>query len=143
MTSALRVPIEFVSAAPSGASSGGLRAEVGATARLGHLRLVAAADESPSLQATYIEYVNEVVVAGRQRSLPRPLKLEVEVTEEGASALSPLLGVGGAGDDVGHAVADVIDTAWRLWLEFRDEPEQRLHESALRTRALLSRIFAE
>src|SRR5690349_1749337 len=103
MTSALRLPTEFVSAAPSAASSGGLHAEVGGTAHLGHLRLVAVADESPSLQATYIEYVNEIVVAGKQRSLPRPLKLEVEVTDEGASALSPLLGVGGAGDDVGHA----------------------------------------
>ncbi len=89
-----------------------------------------------------IAYLRVIHFEGRELLLPHPVKVEVERTEEGSvSVFSPALEAFGLGDSHEQAVADLEDSLERLWIEFRDEPEDALHSSAQSLRRKLARIF--
>jgi hypothetical protein len=74
----------------------------------------------------------------------RPIKIEVERTEDGGSiAFAPVLGIGGAGESVMQAIRDLVSTAHSVWEEFRSTPPDRLHPSAKAQLRQLESFFSD
>lgn len=88
-----------------------------------------------------IVYISAWRFPDGDRRFPRPIKVELELGDDGFMAFSPTVDCGGTGSSPQAAFDDLLRSARAVWVELSATPAALLHPTALRALAGLKKYF--